>query len=429
MSFQKSTADLVIETDGGSRGNPGEAGYGAVIRDGKTGEILCELSQYIGQATNNVAEYSAVIGALRAISSIQTRGESLEIRADSKLVVEQMSGRWKIKDPNLRDLVVQAQELIGGRSVTFTWVPRAQNARADALANEAMDSKNETLNYSSSAMSPRKNETETPTVTEAKPPAPAEEPGGSEEFLWEKPNPQATTFVLVRHGVTPWTIQGVFAGGDTSGPGLTDAGHLQARGAAQLAAGIGTHCFKSLKTPSRLVSSPTTRTSQGAQYIQELTGLETHIDPAFTEMYFGELHGVSAQELLGTHPGRLQEWLSGDFLPEGGETAIDLATRVQAGLEKLNAENPGETVVIVTHSGVISAALALALTIDVGQVRRLKIAPASTTIIRWAPTGEHRVLAVSIPAETGKNLAANVTRADTVPGEQLVLGDVDLGIG
>ena len=133
------TRRLLIEADGGSRGNPGPAGYGAVVRDAASREVLAELSEAIGRATNNVAEYSGLLAGLRAAAKLAP-GADTEVRMDSKLVVEQMSGRWKIKHPDLRQLAAQASQAARalGR-VTYTWVPRERNTHADRLANQAMD--------------------------------------------------------------------------------------------------------------------------------------------------------------------------------------------------------------------------------------------------------------------------------------------------
>ena len=130
---------LIIQADGGSRGNPGTAGYGAVVLDAVTGEVLAEVSEAIGHATNNVAEYSGLVAGLHAAGKLAP-GAAAEVRMDSKLVVEQMSGRWKIKHPDLRPLAAQASQAARalGR-VTYTWVPRERNTHADRLANKAMD--------------------------------------------------------------------------------------------------------------------------------------------------------------------------------------------------------------------------------------------------------------------------------------------------
>src|SRR5260370_14200925 len=133
------TRKLIVEADGGSRGNPGPAGYGALVTDARTGDVLAEVSASIGTATNNVAEYAGLLAGLRKAAELAP-GADTEVRMDSKLVVEQMSGRWKIKDQNLGSLASLARQAASGLGrVSYTWVPRARNARADRLANQAMD--------------------------------------------------------------------------------------------------------------------------------------------------------------------------------------------------------------------------------------------------------------------------------------------------
>ena len=129
---------LIVEADGGSRSNPGPAGYGAVVLDGSTGEVLREESEFLGVATNNFAEYNGLIAGLRAARDVDPNAY-VEARMDSRLVVEQMSGRWKIKHPAMADLAAEARRLLAGTPVSFEWIPREQNSRADRLANEAMD--------------------------------------------------------------------------------------------------------------------------------------------------------------------------------------------------------------------------------------------------------------------------------------------------
>lgn len=131
---------LMIEADGGSRGNPGLSGSGAVVIDAESGEILAEIGLYGGIASNNVAEYKAMIAGVRRALQLDPDAE-LHIRMDSKLVVEQMSGRWKIKHPDMADLAAEARGLLTGTPVRFEWIPRLENSRADKLANLAMDMK------------------------------------------------------------------------------------------------------------------------------------------------------------------------------------------------------------------------------------------------------------------------------------------------
>jgi ribonuclease HI len=129
---------LVVEADGGSRGNPGVAASGSVVIDPATGEILAEVGRYLGHATNNVAEYTALVEGIRKALSIDPDAE-LHIKMDSKLVIEQMSGRWKIKHPDMAELAAEARGLLTDTPVKFEWVPRMQNSRADKVANRCMD--------------------------------------------------------------------------------------------------------------------------------------------------------------------------------------------------------------------------------------------------------------------------------------------------
>ncbi len=134
MSYSR----LVVEADGASRGNPGAAAGGAVVLDPETGQVVATAGVLCGHASNNVAEYRGMIEGLDIALAMAPEG-SVHVRMDSKLVVEQMSGRWKIKHPDMQDLARAARELIGSRSVTFEWIPREENARADAAANVALD--------------------------------------------------------------------------------------------------------------------------------------------------------------------------------------------------------------------------------------------------------------------------------------------------
>ena len=128
---------LIVEADGGSRGNPGPAAYGAVIRDPETSKVLAAEGLPIGRATNNVAEYRGLIAGLEMARELDS-GAALEVRMDSKLVIEQMAGRWKIKHPDMKPLALQAARLRPA-VVTWTWIPREHNKAADTLVNRALD--------------------------------------------------------------------------------------------------------------------------------------------------------------------------------------------------------------------------------------------------------------------------------------------------
>ena len=128
---------ITAYTDGGARGNPGPAGYGVVIADEQE-QVLAELKGALGHATNNVAEYEGLLAALRyAVDHGHAR---LRVRSDSLLMVQQMKGVYRVKHPGLQPLHNEAQRLVTRlERVQFEHVPRRDNARADALANEAMD--------------------------------------------------------------------------------------------------------------------------------------------------------------------------------------------------------------------------------------------------------------------------------------------------
>lgn len=130
--------DFIMYADGGSRGNPGDAAYGAVVLAADTGEVLAERADYLGIATNNVAEYSGLVAGLTVVSELKSSG-LVEVRMDSRLVVEQMAGRWKIKHPDMRQLAMQAAKIHPHTHIRYVWVPREQNTLADALCNESLD--------------------------------------------------------------------------------------------------------------------------------------------------------------------------------------------------------------------------------------------------------------------------------------------------
>jgi ribonuclease HI len=129
---------LVIFADGASRGNPGAAASGALVMDPSTGLVLVELGLRCGIASNNVAEYRGMIAGI-SVAKTRFAPESVLVKMDSKLVVEQMSGRWKVKHPDMRELVRHAWDVIGDWPVEFAWIPREDNSHADRLANRALD--------------------------------------------------------------------------------------------------------------------------------------------------------------------------------------------------------------------------------------------------------------------------------------------------
>jgi ribonuclease HI len=128
---------LVIYTDGGARGNPGPAGIGAVIYDANR-RLVAEVSEYLGVATNNQAEYQALIAALKKAASLGAA--ELECYLDSELVVKQLKREYKVKNKDLAPLFLIVHNLsLSFKKITYTHIPRERNEEADRLANEAMD--------------------------------------------------------------------------------------------------------------------------------------------------------------------------------------------------------------------------------------------------------------------------------------------------
>jgi ribonuclease HI len=128
---------VIIEADGGSRGNPGTAGYGAVVLNETATEVLALVGEAIGRDTNNVAEYRALIAGLYA--ALDLGATHALIRMDSKLVIEQAAGRWQVKHPGLQTLATDAKSLLKRfAGYELRWIPREENTRADHLANCAM---------------------------------------------------------------------------------------------------------------------------------------------------------------------------------------------------------------------------------------------------------------------------------------------------
>src|SRR3954468_2482049 len=179
---------VVIEADGGSRGNPGPAGYGALVRDADTGEVLREVAAGIGVASNNVAEYRGLLAGLQA--ALDVGADEVEVRMDSLLVVNQMSGLWKVKHEAMRPLAAEAAGLVRRiGAVRFGHIPRERNTHADRLANEAMDD----------AAAGRAWEQRT-TADEV--PEPDPERRAAPQQGWGAPTGAATRALLLRHGET-----------------------------------------------------------------------------------------------------------------------------------------------------------------------------------------------------------------------------------
>ena len=362
---------LIIEADGGSRGNPGMSGAGAVVIDAATGNIVREISEAVGIATNNVAEYSALIFALEAAFEIDPAAE-IVVRMDSKLVVEQMSGRWKIKHPDMLSLGARVQQLIAGKNVEFVWIPREQNVLADALANKAMDGE----------------------------PAPTAAAG---EFNHVSPSsiraPQtsvaeATTLIMVRHGRTALTEGRKISGGDGENPDLSELGNKDAIEVAIELARVGSSgAFSFLAKPVAVIHSPIKRAAQTATKIAQKLGAEQVELADLREIGFGDWDGLTNEELFVGHEKQYQAWRgSYDVAPPSGESLKDFDVRVNRSLDFILAKFAGKTVVVVAHVMPIRGLLRIANDASVAGFWRVDLGPASISIARfWGREGAELV--------------------------------------
>jgi ribonuclease H / adenosylcobalamin/alpha-ribazole phosphatase len=250
------TEQVIIEADGGSRGNPGPAGSGAVLIDSANGSVLAEIAMFIGVATNNVAEYRAVLTAIEVANEIVPNAEIL-VRMDSKLVVEQMTGRWKVKNEGMQELAKALHEVIGSRKVSFEWIPREQNGKADALANEAMDAEKSVVRkYVGSP------DTSTISVVTSSSKVVAADLEYNPELPSSVRAPRnvskkLTTVILVRHGRTLFTESHRLSGRGGEDPQLSETGKADAEAAALEIAKIGhLGAYAKVVSPTVVVSSP-----------------------------------------------------------------------------------------------------------------------------------------------------------------------------
>ncbi|MEU8094835.1 MULTISPECIES: bifunctional RNase H/acid phosphatase [Micromonospora] len=368
---------VVIEADGGSRGNPGPAGYGAVVRDPETGEVLAERSESIGTATNNVAEYRGLIAGLEAAAELGAA--EVEARMDSKLVVEQMCGRWQIKHPGLRPLAAQAAGLVGRfTAVRFTWIPRERNRHADALANAAMDA------AASGAAPEAKAEAREAALVRATGTDPATTPAS-----WEpRPTEEATRLILVRHGETERTVRKHYSGrGDVP---LTERGRAQARATAARVAALA-------PSVAAVVSSPLSRCTATAEAIAAQVGNPpVRTDDDLIECDFGVWEGHTFAEVRERWAAELDAWLASTRVaPPKGESFVTVAERTGRAVDRLRSAYPGETVVVVSHVSPIKLVLRDALAAGDAFLHRLYLDTAGISVLDLYPDGGVAVRSVN----------------------------------
>jgi len=372
---------LIVEADGGSRGNPGPAAYGALVRDAETGVILVEQAEYIGTASNNVAEYRGAIAGLTAALELDPEAD-VEVRMDSKLVVEQLSGRWQVKHPDMKVLAKRALAVWPGGSIRYTWVPRERNKDADRLANEALDAAAKGREWV-----PRGTASLAAPLSFAAPPA--------AELMFEEPElPQPenrlvgwshdlgspTTLLLLRHGETKHTRAKRFSGSGGLDPSLSDEGRAQAVASAAR--------LRQLGDVDAVVASPLVRTRETADVVAAALGLDVRVEDGVAECAFGDWEGLTFAEVQAQDPVALERWLASTAVaPPGGESFDELSSRVGRARDRLIARYPGQTVVVVTHVSPIKTLVRLALDAPARAIYRMELKPASLTELAYFADG------------------------------------------
>ncbi|MFK0296201.1 bifunctional RNase H/acid phosphatase [Streptomyces sp. NPDC090442] len=371
--------ELIVEADGGSRGNPGPAGYGAVVLDPASGEALAEAAEYIGTATNNVAEYKGLLAGLRAARALDPEA-TVHVRMDSKLVVEQMSGRWQIKHPDMKPLAAEAAAVFPSGRVSYEWIPRARNKHADRLANEAMDAGRDGRQWEPRDSRAALAAADTKAVEPADA-APAAPPAG-----WAAPDLGVpATLVLLRHGETALTPQKRFSGSGGTDPELSAAGRRQAEASAAALAARG--------TVQAVVSSPLRRCRETAGTIADRLGLDVRVEEGLRETDFGAWEGLTFAEVRERYPDDLDAWLgSAKAAPTGGgESFAAVARRVAAARDKLLARYAGKTVLVVTHVTPIKTLVRLALGAPPDSLFRMELSAASLSAVAYYADGNASV--------------------------------------
>ncbi|WP_406198071.1 bifunctional RNase H/acid phosphatase [Kitasatospora sp. NBC_01560] len=370
---------FIVEADGGSRGNPGPAGYGAVVRDGDTGLIIAEAAEFIGHATNNVAEYKGLIAGLRAAREIDPDA-SVDVRMDSKLVVEQMSGRWKIKHPDMQPLAAEARTVLPRSQVKYTWIPREKNKDADRLANEAMDA-----GKAGRQWEPRPLRAAAPAqaVPAAEPPLEKAAPKAGWAAAADLGTP--STFVLLRHGETHLTPEKRFSGSGGSDPELSEKGRWQAERAAEALAARG--------SVQAVVASPMRRTRETAELVAARLGLEVRYEEGLREVDFGDWEGLTFAEVQERHPEDLTAWLGSPRAKPTGSTESFTTLTHRAGVarDKILARHPGKTVLVVSHVSPIKTLVRLALGAPPDSLYRMELSAASLCAVQYYADGNASV--------------------------------------
>lgn len=443
---------FVVEADGGSRGNPGPAGYGSVVLDPATGETLAERAEYIGVATNNVAEYKGLIAGLEAARELDPDALVL-VRMDSKLVVEQMSGRWKIKHPDMKPLAAAAAKILPRAQVTYEWIPRERNKHADRLANEAMDAGKRGKQWSPANSSAALDASAARSLA-AGPPGDAAKgaaavraamasgggtrtraggasgvragsaPGGADTLFEELADPAelpapAAGPDTAAAAVTAATIEPATSAAPTVGWGpdmgtpatfvllrhgetaLTPQKRFSGSGgsdpelspAGRRQAAAVAEALAARGTVQTVISSPLRRCRETAQAVADRLGLTVTVEEGLREVDFGAWEGLTFAEARERFPDDLQAWLdSPRAAPTGGGESFATATRrISATRDRLLAEHAGRTVLLVSHVTPVKILVRLALGAPPEALFRMELSAASLSAVAYYADGNASV--------------------------------------
>ncbi|MBA1837319.1 bifunctional RNase H/acid phosphatase [Corynebacterium sp. zg912] len=353
--------------DGGSRGNPGVAGSGSVVYDAD-GETLAEIAYVVGKkSTNNVAEYYGLVRGLEACQ--QVGATRVDVFMDSKLVVEQMTGRWKIKHPDMQKLAREARDLASSfEKVTYTWVPRAKNKKADELSNVAMDAaargdKPGIVKGTGVWVGEKQGEPEGAQKPKHETASPAH---------WSGTDAPRTRFILLRHGQTQHSAEQRFSG--TSEPELTDTGRDQARRA--------TEALRKFGRIDAIVASPQARAQGTARIAAGALGLDIATEEGLREMAFGDFEGLTRDEAVTEDAAAFEEWqASPNNAPPGGESLTALHRRVSRTRLKLQERYEGQTVLVVTHMTPVKSFIRQGLGANADMFKHLFLDLASISVV------------------------------------------------
>ncbi|MCK7660024.1 bifunctional RNase H/acid phosphatase [Corynebacterium antarcticum] len=377
---------VIIEADGGSRGNPGIAGSGTLLLDERGERILRRISEFVGKTTNNVAEYRGLINGL--VAAHELGATRVEVRLDSKLVVEQMSGRWKVKHPDMKRLALEARDLASRfEEINYTWIPRKKNSRADELANIAMDAGADGATPGKIDLGERAGGTPEPISGPGEPDTKdsAATPTAA-PTSWTGAVTRPTRMILLRHGQTEMSAERRYSG--RGNPPLTAVGRRQAELAAAMLSARG--------GIDAIVSSPLARTRETAESCAAALGLDVDILDDLTELDFGDWDGLTFAQAREADPELHAKWLADTSVsPPGGESLQAAYRRIRRAKKHIVDTYGEANILVVSHVTPIKGILRLALDAGPGIFHRMHLDLASLSVAEFYADGPTTVRLVN----------------------------------